>query len=111
MKKLIALLSLTTIILPIYAMESMEEILCIQELCPTQTKSTTMNQAHEIFTTYFIDLYKNIPASTLGIHNLEEYLDTIFKKTKIALSHKEAYAFLAYTQDNLAGFTVCKLSD
>lgn len=65
-----------------------------------------LEQARKIFIDYFIDLYQDIPALTLGIKTtIPNYLTTIFNGTLLAINEKSLHAYFAYHNDQVVGFS------
>lgn len=63
-----------------------------------------------LFIDYFIDLYKGLSLSAIGIScPLDVYLNAIFDKTEIAFNTGDLHASFAYINDNVAGFTAFEL--
>jgi hypothetical protein len=81
----------------------------IRMLHPDEALLPVIDQGREIFITYFTDLYKNISPTELGITDLDNYLDSIFEKTRLAIEQGTVHAFLLYTDGQPAGFAACSL--
>ncbi len=84
-------------------------MLDIHEIEQNELDSEKMNLARSIFISYFTDLYKNTPPETLGIADVPLYLNGIFDKTEIALKKLEIRGYLAYMNNEPAGFSTCGL--
>jgi hypothetical protein len=80
-----------------------------KELDQRELHSEQVDVARYIFTSYFTDLYRDIPAKTLGITNVSVYLDDIFDKTEIALKRKVIRGFFIYIDNEPVGFLTCRL--
>lgn len=79
----------------------------IKEIDPFDPEK--MGQARSIFTSYFLDLYKDISSEMIGIANVPLYLEEIFSKTESALKEGKLRAFFAYVDDGPMGFSTAGL--
>ena len=68
-----------------------------------------LQQACQLFMTYFINLYKSIPTAHLGLNNIEGHLNKIWSATLASIEQGELYIWGAYSQEQLVAVVTFNL--
>jgi hypothetical protein len=89
----------------------MKKTIDIYQLTQKDIRSPLLQEGRRIFLSYFIDIYKDVSPSQIGLdEDLSTYLEKIFASTqKELLENSNLKSFVAYDTHQIVGFSTANM--